>query len=366
MHFPIKKFLVVLVVLGLTSCKLESDDNRKNNHDQSESVSDSGMNDTENSKKTLSLIRERGKVVCGISRILQGFSSVDNGKWTGLDTDFCRAVAAAVLGSPDEVEYVSLSANPLEKNLSQVALGGVDILVGAPMWEITRNFADQAEIVVVNFYDDQGFMMHVSHDIINVKQMDKASICVRSGSMEEIRVTDYFRRHRMGLELLTFNSTSEMFAAYRASQCKAVTGQLSDLAMERLKISSNPAEHVIFPGNIAINPFGVAVKHKDPEWSNVVKWVHFAMIQAEEMEITSKNIDSLRAFRSLRGLFGTGGIPSKQLPLKTDWAYVVIKTIGNYGEVFYKNLGNGSAMRLDRYQNDVWSKGGLHYAPSSL
>jgi general L-amino acid transport system substrate-binding protein len=314
--------------------------------------------------KTLDTIKQRGNINCGVSTGVAGFSAPDSqGQWTGLDADHCRALAAAVLGDPKKVNFVPLNS---QQRFSSLQAGEVDLLARNTTWTLTRDASLGFHFTSVNYYDGQGFLVPKKLKITSPKQLKNAEICVQSGTTNEKNVADYFRAHNIKVKTVVFEGFEASFKAFFAGRCQAYTTDVSGLAGLRNKEAAKPDDYVILPDLISKEPLGPAVRRGDDEWFAIVKWVGFALIEAEEYGITQANADSLKASSkdpALQRLLGSGEDTGKLLGLDKDWAYRAIKAGGNYGEIFERNVGPNSVLKLPRGANTLWSKGGLIYAP---
>ena len=314
------------------------------------------------SAQTLKQVKDRGILNCGSNTGLAGFGLPDaQGKWTGLDVDTCRAVAAAVLGDASKVKFVPLSA---KDRFTALQSGEVDVLARNTTWTSSRDTQLGLNFVGVNYYDGQGFMVRKALKVNSALELNEASVCVQQGTTTELNLADYFRANNMKLKTVTFASSDEAIKAYDSGRCDAFTTDASGLYAERLRVA-NSADHIVLPEIISKEPLGPAVRHGDDQWFDVVKWTYFAMLNAEELGITSKNVDEMLKSTSpdVKRLLGTEGNFGEQLGLPKDWAYKIVKLVGNYGEVFDRNVGAGSPLKIDRGLNKLWTKGGLQYAP---
>ncbi len=314
--------------------------------------------------KTLDAVKARGAVVCGVNTSLAGFSAADNtGKWGGLDVDICKAVAAAVLGDGEKVKYVPLSA---QQRFTALQSGEIDLLSRNTTWTLTRDASLGLEFTGTTYYDGQGFMVPTKLKLKSAKELKGASICVQSGTTTEKNLTDYFKSINVAIKPVVFESLEASIKAFFAGRCQAYTTDASGLASIRNKEATNPADYVILPELISKEPLGPAVRRGDDEWFTIVKWTVFALIEAEEYGITSANADALSKSSTDPGvqrILGTGEDMGKLLGLDKTWAFNAIKAVGNYGEIFERNVGPKSALQLPRGANNLWSKGGFLYAP---
>jgi general L-amino acid transport system substrate-binding protein len=314
------------------------------------------------SAQTLKTVKDRGILNCGANGTLAGFGLPDaQGNWTGLDVDLCRAIAAAIFNDPTKVKFVPLSA---KDRFTALQSGEVDVLIRNTTWTSSRDSSLGLNFTGVNYYDGQGFMVRKALKVNSALELNGASICVQQGTTTELNLADYFRSHNMQLKSVTFATADEAVKAYDAGRCDAYTTDASALYGERLRLA-NSNDHVILPEIISKEPLGPAVRHGDDQWFDVVKWVLFAMIDAEELNVNSKNTDEAlkSANPEIKRLVGTEGNYGEQLGLTKDWVVRIVKLVGNYGEVFERNVGQGSPLKIDRGLNRLWSKGGIQYAP---
>ena len=314
------------------------------------------------SAQTLKAVKDRGMLNCGANGTLAGFGLPDaQGKWTGLDVDFCRAIAAAVLNDAEKVKYVPLSA---KDRFTALQSGEVDVLARNTTWTSSRDTSLGLNFTGVNYYDGQGFMVRKTLKVNSALELNGASVCVQQGTTTELNLADYFSANKMQLKSVTFASANEAVKAYDAGRCDAYTTDASALYAERLRVS-DPNDHVILPEIISKEPLGPAVRHGDDQWFDIVKWTLFAMMNAEELNISTKNLDE--AVKStnpeIKRFVGTEGNFGEQLGLSKDWAVRIVKQVGNYGKSFERNVGLGSPLKIERGLNKLWTKGGIQYAP---
>jgi general L-amino acid transport system substrate-binding protein len=310
--------------------------------------------------QTLEKVKKRGFVHCGVSQGLPGFSSPDQkGNWTGLDVDICRAVAAAVLGDGSKIKFTPLSA---KERFTALQSGEVDLLSRNTTWTLVRDTALGLDFTGVSYYDGQGFMVRKKLGVKSAKELSGATICVNIGTTTELNVADYFRTHSMKYKLVTFEKTDEVVAAYDAGRCDVYTTDQSGLYANRIKLKK-PDEHLILPEVISKEPLGPVVRHGDNQWGDVVRWTLYALVEAEELGIDAKNVASQKSSvnPNIRRLLGLEGDMGKNLGLASDWAFKIIKTTGNYGEIFERNLGPNTPLQIARGLNSLWNKGGLQY-----
>src|SRR5689334_5051022 len=311
--------------------------------------------------QTLKVVKDRGSLVCGVSQGLPGFSSPDDkGTWTGFDVDFCQAIAAAVLNDATKVKFTPLSA---KDRFEPLKTGDIDVLSRNTTWTLSRDVA-YGNFIGVTYYDGQGFMVRKGLKVNSALELNGASVCTQTGTTTELNLADYFRSNNMKYEVIAFSTADETVKAYESGRCDAFTTDVSQLYAEKLKLSS-PNDHVILPEIISKEPLGPVVRHGDDQWFDIVKWVLFAMLDAEELSISSKTLDE--AMKSpnpeIKRFAGTEGYHGEQLGLTKDWAVRIIKQVGNYGESFERNVGMSSPLKIERGLNKLWTKGGIQYAP---
>jgi general L-amino acid transport system substrate-binding protein len=314
------------------------------------------------SAQTLKTVKDRGMLNCGSNGTLAGFGLPDaQGNWAGLDVDFCRAVAAAVLGDAKKVKFVPLTA---KDRFTALQPGEVDILARNTTWTSSRDTSLGLNSTGVNYYDGQGFMVRKALKVNSALELNGASVCVQQGTTTELNLADYFRAHNMQLKTVTFATANEALKAYDAGRCDSYTTDASGLAAERLRVNA-PNDHIILPEIISKEPLGPAVRHGDDQWFDVVKWTLFAMLNGEELGLTQKTIEQQLSSTNpeIKRFVGTEGNFGEQLGLPKDWAVQIIKQVGNYGESFERNVGSGSPLKIDRGLNRLWTKGGIQYAP---
>ena len=314
--------------------------------------------------KTLDAIKARGSVICGVNTGLAGFSAADSqGNWTGLDVDICRAVAAAVLGDGNKVKYVPLNA---QQRFTALQSGEVDVLSRNTTWTLTRDASLGLHFTGTTYYDGQGFMVTKKSKITSAKQLKGATVCVQSGTTTEKNLNDYSKSAGLNMKPVVFETQEATNKAYFSGRCQVYTTDASGLASVRNKEAGNPDDHVILPELISKEPLGPAVRRGDDEFFAIAKWVVFALVEAEEYGVTQANVDKLKAESKdpvVQRILGTSEDTGKLLGLDKDWAYRAIKSVGNYGEIFERNVGPKSALKLPRGANNLWSKGGFMYAP---
>ncbi|HXF87856.1 MAG TPA: amino acid ABC transporter substrate-binding protein [Xanthobacteraceae bacterium] len=317
------------------------------------------------SSQTLNTVKSRGVLNCGANGNLAGFGAPDaQGRWTGLDVDFCRAIAAAIFNDPNKVKFVPLSA---KDRFTALQSGEVDVLVRNTTWTISRDTTLGLNFTGINYYDHQAIMVRKSLQVKSALELNDAAICVQQGTTTEKNLADFFRARKMRLKTVTFASPDETIKAYDSKRCDAFTTDASGIRSEMRKLA-NPDEHVILDDVVSKEPLGPAVRQGDDQWFDIVKWVHFAMLIAEEYGVTRANVDDMRKsdIPAVRRLLGVEDNVGAGLGLTADWAYRIIKHVGNYGESFERNVGQGSPLKLPRGFNALWNKGGLQYAPPML
>ncbi|MEO5735666.1 MAG: amino acid ABC transporter substrate-binding protein [Rubrivivax sp.] len=313
--------------------------------------------------KTLDAIKSRGQLVCGVNTGLAGFSVADSqGNWSGLDVDYCKAVAAAVLGDASKVKWVPLNA---QQRFTALQSGEIDILSRNTTWTLTRDASLGMEFIGTTYYDGQGFMVPAKLNLKSAKALKGATICVQSGTTTEKNLTDYSRANGLNLKPVVFEKQEAATGAYFAGRCIAYTTDASGLASTRNKEARVPAEHTILPDLISKEPLGPSVRRGDDEFYTVAKWVFFALLEAEEYGITQANVDKMGSSTDpvVGRILGTTEDTGKLLGLDKSWASNAIKAVGNYGEIFERNVGPKSALGIPRGLNNQWNKGGLMYAP---
>jgi general L-amino acid transport system substrate-binding protein len=321
-----------------------------------------GLGATAASAATLDDVKGKGFVQCGVSTGLAGFSAPDDaGDWKGIDVDLCRGVAAAIFKDASAVKYSPLSA---KERFTALQSGEIDVLSRNTTWTMSRDTELGLNFAGVNYYDGQGFMVRKSLGVNSALQLSGASVCVQTGTTTELNLTDYFKANNMTYNPVVFEKLEEVNAAYDANRCDVYTTDQSGLYAIRLGLS-NPDEHIVLPEVISKEPLGPVVRQGDDQWFSIVKWVHFAMINAEELGVNSGNVDEMLNSENpnIMRLLGKEGTFGEAVGLENDWAYQVIKNVGNYGEIFEANVGESTPLGISRGLNALWTNGGLQYAP---
>ncbi len=315
------------------------------------------------SAATLDDVKARGNLNCGVSTGLVGFAAPDaNGVWDGFDVSVCRAVAAAVLGDPMAVEFVPTTG---QTRFTALASGEVDMLARNTTWTFSRDVDLKFEFVGVNYYDGQGFMVPADLGVTSAKDLDGATVCIQTGTTTELNLADFFRINNISYEPVPIETNAEAQQQYLAGACDVYTTDASGLAATRASFEDSGA-HVILPEIISKEPLGPLVRHGDNEWGDIVRWSLNALIAAEELGITSANVEEMSAGTDnpeINRLLGSEGELGAMLGLEADWAKNILMSVGNYGEIFESNIGESTPIGLARGLNAQWTEGGLLYAP---
>jgi general L-amino acid transport system substrate-binding protein len=314
------------------------------------------------SAATLDQVKQKGFVQCGVSQGITGFSSPDDkGNWTGLDVDFCRALAAAIFGDPQKVKFSPLST---KDRFTALQSGEVDLLSRNTTWTLDRDTKMGLNFAGISYYDGQALMVKKSMKVNSALELSGASICTQTGTTTELNIADYFRNNKMKYEVVAFATADETLKSYESGRCDVFTTDSSQLYAQRLKLAA-PGDHMILPEIISKEPFGPVVRHGDDQWFDVVKWTLFALINAEDLGITKGNVDEMMKSPSpeIRRVLGLEGNSGESLGLTNDWVVRIVKAVGNYGEMFEHDVGAESPLKIERGLNKLWSKGGLQYAP---
>ena len=313
--------------------------------------------------KELDAIKARGQLICGVSTGVAGFASADSqGKWTGIDVDLCRAVAAAIFGDAEKIKFVPTTA---QQRFTALQSGEVDLLARTTTYTLTRDTALGFDFAGINYYDGQGFMVNKKLGVKSAKELNGATVCVQPGTTTELNLADYFRANKMTFKPVVIEKVEEVRAAFFAGRCDVFTTDASGLYATRAANAPNPDDYIILPEIISKEPLGPVVRHGDNQFADIVRWSLFAMIEAEEYGITSKNVDEMLKSDNptIKRILGVTPGMGKALGVDEKWAYNIIKQVGNYGESFERNVGMGSPLKIARGQNALWTKGGLQYAP---
>ena len=307
-------------------------------------------------------VKKKGFIQCGVNTGLAGFSAPnDKGEWEGFDVDFCRAMSAAIFGNADKVKYTPLTS---KERFTALQSGEVDVLARNTTWTFTRDVKLGLEFIGSNYTDGQGFMVRKSLGVKSSKELDGAAVCIQTGTTTELNLADYFRANKMKFTSVVFERADEIRAGYDAGRCDVYTTDRSGLAAQR-SLLSKPNDHMVLPEVISKEPLGPVIRHGDNKWGDVARWSLYALIVAEELGITSKNADQMKKSSNpeVLRLLGVEGKQGEQLGVGADWAYNIVTQVGNYGEVYERHVGIKTPLMLERGLNQLWSKGGLLYAP---
>ena len=312
---------------------------------------------------TLDAVVERGAVICGVNGNRAGFSALDSrGEWSGMDVDTCKAIAAAVLGDGSKVQFVKTTS---QTRFTALQTGEIDVLTRNVTWTLSRDAKLGIDFVAPTFYDGQGFMVNRNTGAESVKDLDGATVCVLPGSTSEKVAADVFRANGLSYTPVVIESKKELNTAFFGGRCDVHVQSTSGLSSARATVAPNPDDYIILPGVYGKDPMGPVVRQGDAQWRDIVAWSVYAMMSAEELGVTSANADDMKAStdaETVRLLGGKGNL-GETLGLDNDWAYRIVKHVGNYGEVFERNVGDGSPLKLARGINSLWTQGGLLYAP---
>jgi general L-amino acid transport system substrate-binding protein len=311
---------------------------------------------------TLKKVRHRGELLCGVNTGLPGFSNPDDkGNWSGFDVDFCRAIAAAIFDDPTKVKFVPLDASERFKELRDRK---IDVLSRNSTWSLSRETGYGLHFAAVSFYDGQGFMVPKARNIDSALDLNDSKVCVQTNTTTQQSLKDYFRVNNMKYEERKFPKIEDMLKAYEGGECNTITSDVSQLYALRLRVAK-PLEQVILPDVISKDPLAPVVRHKDDNWLLIVKWTLYAMLNAEELGVNSKNIDQAlkSANPDIKQLLGVEGEYGEQLGLTKDWVARIVRHVGNYGEVYERNVGRESPLAIPRGLNLLWNAGGIQYAP---
>ena len=309
---------------------------------------------------TLTSVKQKGFLTCGSNTGLAGFGVPDaQGNWTGLDVEFCRAIAAAIFDDPNKVRFIPLAA---KDRFTALQSGEVDVLSRNSTATMSRDTQLGLDFPVINYFDGQGFMVRKKLGVASAKELNGASICTQQGTTTELNLADFFRANNLKYEVVAFATADETFKAYDSGRCDAFTTDASGLYAERNR-ASNPDEHIVLPEIISKEPLALAVRHGDNQWGDIVRWVHYALVNAEELGLTKANIDQQAKADNpeIKRFVGTEGKFGETVGLTNDWAVRIVKHVGNYGEIFERNIGETSPLKIKRGINALWTKGGLQY-----
>ena len=307
-------------------------------------------------------VKAKGHLQCGVNTGLTGFSAPnDKGKWEGFDVDFCRAMAAGIFGNADKVKYTPLTS---KERFTALQSGEIDVLARNTTWTFTRDVNLGLEFIGSNYYDGQGFMVRKDLGVKSTKELDGASVCIQTGTTTELNLADYFRSNSMKFKSVVFEKADEIRAAYDAGRCDVYTTDRSGLAAQR-SLLKDPEAHVVLPEVVSKEPLGPVVRHGQSEWGDVARWTLYALVVAEELGVTSANVDDMKSSKNpeVLRLLGVEGKMGEQLGVRPDWAYQIIKTVGNYSEIYERHVGVNTPLKLERGINALWTQGGLLYAP---
>jgi general L-amino acid transport system substrate-binding protein len=313
---------------------------------------------------TLDDVKARGRLTCGVTQGLAGFSTVDaSGNWTGLDVDYCRAVAAAIFGDGTKVSFVPLSS---KQRFTALQTGEIDILSRVSTWTMQNDTALGLTFIGVIYHDGQGMMVRKDQEVQSALELSGAEVCTNTGTTTELNIADFFRSKGMPYKIVTFEKSDEALKAYEAKRCDVYSTDASALAAQRTKLGT-PADHIILPELISKEPLSPVVRSNDPQWESIARWTLFALINAEELGVTRGNADGMASGAAsspnVKRLLGSEGDYGKALGLSNTWALQAIKAVGNYEEMFNRSVGSDSTLKLTRGVNALWNKGGILFAP---
>ncbi|MCW5696860.1 MAG: amino acid ABC transporter substrate-binding protein [Bauldia sp.] len=314
------------------------------------------------SAQTLNDVQGRGYVQCGVHTGLFGFAEIgDDGEWHGFDVDYCRAIASAIFNDADAVRFTPLNAT---ERFTALQSGEIDVLIRITTWTMTRDASLGLIFAGVNYYDGQSFLVPTELELTDAAGLDGGTVCVQTGTTTELNLADYFNSRGLTFEAVAFAERAEAVSAFEAGRCDAFTADASNLYSTRMTMV-DPDAYVVLDERISKEPLGPAVRQDDIQWFNIVKWVHFALLNAEEFGITQANVAEMAESTNpeIMRLLGRDGTFGEMVGLSNDWAYNVIANVGNYGEIFDRNIGAGSPLGIERGLNALWTDGGIHYAP---
>jgi general L-amino acid transport system substrate-binding protein len=322
-----------------------------------------GVAGTAQAGKDLDAIKARGQLICGVNTGVAGFAQADSqGKWVGLDVDVCRAVAAALFGDSEKVKYVPTTA---QQRFTALQSGEVDILARNTTVTLTRDTALGLDFTAVNYYDGQGFMVSKKLGVKSAKELNGATVCVEPGTTTELNLADYFRANKMTFKPVVIEKVEEVRAAFFSGRCDVYTTDASGLYSTRASNAPKPDDYLVLPEIISKEPLAPAVRHGDNQFADIVRWSQYAMLEAEEYGISSKTVDEMLKSDnpSIKRILGVTPGMGKALGVDEAWVVNIVKQVGNYGESFERNVGMGSPLKIDRGLNNLWTKGGIQYAP---
>jgi general L-amino acid transport system substrate-binding protein len=322
-----------------------------------------GAANTAQAGKDLDAIKARGQLICGVNTGVAGFAQADSqGKWVGLDVDVCRAVAAALFGDSEKVKYVPTTA---QQRFTALQSGEVDILARNTTITLTRDTALGLDFTAVNYYDGQGFMVSKKLGVKSAKELNGATVCVEPGTTTELNLADYFRANKMTFKPVVIEKVEEVRAAFFSGRCDVYTTDASGLYSTRASNAPKPDDYMVLPEIISKEPLAPAVRHGDNQFADIVRWSQYAMLEAEEYGISSKTVDEMLKSDnpSIKRILGVTPGMGKALGVDEAWVVNIVKQVGNYGESFERNVGMGSPLKIDRGLNNLWTKGGIQYAP---
>ncbi|WP_018716410.1 amino acid ABC transporter substrate-binding protein [Arhodomonas aquaeolei] len=311
---------------------------------------------------TLATVKERGQLICGVNSGLPGFSATDaDGNWAGLDVDFCRAVAAAIFDDPQKVRFVPLTA---KERFTALQSGEIDVLSRNTTWTLTRDASLGVNFAGTTYYDGQGFLVKKSLGVDSARQLSGATVCVLAGTTTELNLADYFRKNGMEYNPLVLENSDQTISAFNAGRCDVLTSDQSQLNALRIKLPE-PSAAKVLPEVISKEPLGPAVRQGDDQWYDIIKWTLFTLINAEELGVNSNNVADMQDADNptIRRMLGSSGDMGEKLGLPADFGTRIIKHVGNYAEIYRRNVGADSPLELERGVNALWTDGGLMYAP---
>ncbi len=346
---------ILLLALPLGACTSPSAQN-------TESTGSTQSPEPAAPQSRLDVVKNRGKLICGVDGGIPGFSFVnESGAYSGLDVDVCKAVAAAVLGDANAVEYRNLDST---ERFTALAGGEVDMLSRNTTWTISRDTSVGLEFAPTTFYDGQGMMVRQDSNITSLKDLEGKAVCVEAGTTTELNLTDNMREAGVKFETVTFQQADPAYAAYAEGRCEGMTSDKSQLVARRSTLP-NPENHILLDVTMSKEPLGPVTINNDSAWFDVVKWVTYGLIEAEELEITQGNVEQMKTKDdpTVRRFLGVEGDLGQGLGLSNDFMVKAIAAVGNYGEIYERNLGEQSQFKLPRGQNDLWTRGGLMYSP---